>query len=385
MGKRAIPVILTLALGGCEIEKVGIPPTEPRTALHGVLSATASTQVVMLERTRTGTVASFDLGDPFFTAEVAETDAVVTLIAPGGQVLLAREDNTVPANNGRGAGIYRFDLPGPALARGAAYRLNVVTAAGNTLSAETSVPDGVAAPGAEQRNFDRTRDTLLLSWPPSSGARSYFVRIETPFGPRSFFTDSTHVRLTGALRNADVTSLPRVFIPGFPQTVTVSAVDSNYYDWFRTHNNRLSGTGVISRVNGGIGVLGSLVRLRFAELRVLTDQREPTAGTFDFVGTQFDQSVTPYLSLELHVESPAARDDQADALSGRYDRRPFFGIIGCLTCGLLGTVRNGQIELALLREWSARDTAEVFNGEIRGDTIVGFYRGQGGPVRFVRR
>jgi hypothetical protein len=384
--RRATAAVLTaVGLGACEIEKVGIPPTEPRIALHGVLSATATTQVVLLERTRTGTVASFDLGDPFFTAEVAETDAVVTLTAPSGQVLLAREDKTVPANNGRGAGIYRFDLPGSALARGASYRLTVVTAAGNPLSAETSVPDGVAAGAAEQRIFDRGRDTVFLSWPPSQGARSYLVRIETPFGPRSFFTDSTHVRLTGELRNADVTSLPRVFIPGFPQSVTVSAVDSNYYDWFRTHNNRLSGTGVISRVTGGLGVLGSLVRLRFAELRVLTDQSEATAGTFDFVGSQFDQSVTPYLSIELHVESRAARGDQADALSGRYDRRPFFGIIGCLTCGLLGTVRDGQIELALLRDWSARDTAEVFNGEIRGDTIVGFYRGQGGPVRFVRR
>jgi hypothetical protein len=191
--------------------------------------------------------------------------------------------------------------------------------------------------------------------------------------------------LTGELRNVDVTSLPRVFIPGFPQAITVSAVDSNYYDWFRTHNNRLSGTGVISRVNGGIGVLGSLVRLRFQELRVITAQTEREAGMFTFDGTPFDRSVTPYLSFELHVESRAARSDQWDVVSGRYERRPFFGMEGCVVCGLLGTVRNGQIELALLRDWFARDTAEVFTGEIRGDTIVGFYGGQGGPVRFVRQ
>jgi hypothetical protein len=379
----AIPVLWTAV--SCEIEKVAIPQTDAHIALHGVLSATAATQVVLLERTRTGTVPSFELGDPFFTAAVAESNATVVLITPTGQTLVGLEDNSIPSNSGRGAGNYRFDLPGNALERGGTYRLSVVTSTGALLSAETSVPDGVVAALAEQRDFDRARDTVVIEWPESPGARSYLVRIETPFGPRAFFTDSTRVRLTGELRNVDVTSLPRVFIPGFPQAITVSAVDSNYYDWFRTHNNRLSGTGVINRVNGGIGVLGALVRLRFTELRVLTAQLESPAGTFDFDGTQFDRSVTPYLGLELHVESRAARGDQADALSGRYERRPFFGMEGCVICGLLGTVRDGQIELALLRDWSARDTAEVFEGEIRGDTIVGFYRGQGGPVRFVRR
>jgi hypothetical protein len=378
-------VLSLLLVTSCEIEKVGIPRTESRIALHGVLSATATSQLVMLERTRSGSVASFDLGDPLFNAEIAETDAVVTLTTPSGQVLTALEDKHIPENRGRGLGMYRFDLRGDALERSGAYRLSVVTAGGELLLAETSVPEGIAATAVEQHDFDRGRDSVVIEWPASPGARSYYVRIETPFGPRAFFTDSTRVRLTGELRNVDVTSLPRVFIPGFPQAVTVSAVDSNYYDWFRTHNNRLSGEGVISRVTGGIGVLGSLVRLRFHEFRVVTSQTEETAGRFEFVGTQFEQSVTPYLALELHVESPSARADQGDALSGRYDRRPFFGITGCVTCGLLGTVRNGRVELALLRDWSARDTAEVLIGEIRGDTILGTYRGQGGTVRFVKR
>ena len=225
----------------------------------------------------------------------------------------------------------------------------------------------------------------MVEWAAASGARSYFVRIETPFGPRSFFTDSTRVRLTGGLRNADVDALPRVFIPGFPQAVTVSAVDSNYYDWYRTRNDRISGVGLINRVRGGIGVFGSLVRLRFEDLRVVAPQPEPAAGVFRFVGTEAERVSTPYLTLELYVESRAARADQADALSGRYQKRPFIGMIGCVVCGLLGTARQGRVELALLRDWYASDTAEVFTGEIRGDTLVGFYRWQGGPVRFVRQ
>jgi len=51
---------------------------------------------------------------------------------------------------------------------------------------------------------------------------------------------------------------------------------------------------------------------------------------------------------------------------------------------LLGSTRNGRIELAFLGDWYAQDTADVFIGEIRGDTIVGSYRFAGGIVHFVK-
>lgn len=387
--ERLLRLTLLTLLTACEIEKVAIPRTEARLALHGVLSASAATQVVLLERTRTGSVQviapPFDLADPVVTDEgIAETGALVRLITPSGQTLFAREDNTV-RDDGKGGGIYRFTLPGDALERNATYRLLVQTNAGENLTAETSVPSGVAAAVADQRVFDRARDTVMLEWPAEPGARSYFVRIETPFGPRSFFTDSTRLRLGGELRNVDVQQLPRVFIPGFPQAVTVSAVDSNYYDWYRTSNDAISGTGLVNRVQGGLGVFGSLVRLRFQDLRVVAPQTEPVAGTFNFVGTPLEQSTTPYPSLELYVESPTARDDQPDALSGRSVQRVIFGDTGCPICGLLGTARNGHIQLALLNGWYASDTLELFTGEIRGDTIVGSYRGFGGIVHFVKQ
>jgi hypothetical protein len=376
-------------LAACEIEEIAIPRTETHVAMHGVLSASAATQVVLLERTRNGSVLlvapPFDLADPIVTDEgIAETGAIVSLTTPGGQTLLAREDNTVRQDR-KGEGIYRFALPGASLQRSGAYRLSVLTTRGEVLSAETAVPAGEAADSAEQRVFDRARDTVILEWPAALGARSYLVRIETPFGPRSFFTDGTRVRLSGELRNVDVAALPRVFIPGFPQAVTVSAVDSNYYDWYRTHNDRLSGRGLISRVTGGIGVFGSLVRLRFHDFRVVAPQPEPEAGVFRFFGTPSEQISTPYLSLELYVESRAARGDQADALSGRYQRRPTIGQTGCTVCGLLGAARNGRVELAFLRDWYAQDTVEIFTGEIRGDTIVGSYRLAGGVVHFVKQ
>jgi hypothetical protein len=356
--------------------------------MHGVLSASAASQVILLERTRNGSVdvvgPPFDLADPVVSDEgIAESGAVVTMTTPSGQTLVAPED-AVTRGDGKGKGIYRFPLPGGALERGGVYRLSVRTAKGETLIAETSVPGGLAATAAEAQPFDRARDTVTLEWPAAPGARSYYVRIETPFGPRSFFTDSTRVRLPGELRNLDVGALPRVFIPGFQQAVTVSAVDSNYYDWYRTHNDPLSGSGLINRVQGGIGVFGSLVRLLLKDLRVVAPQPEPAAGLFRFVGTPGEFASTPYYSIELYVESRAARADQADALSGRCEKRLIIGEPDPIR-GVLGTVRNGRIQIAFLRLWHASDTTEVLTGEIRGDTIVGSYRGAGGVARFVRQ
>jgi hypothetical protein len=376
-------------LWGCEIDEVGIPRTEVRIAMHGVLSASAPTQVVLLERTRNGSIGiigpPFDLGDPVVSDEgIAESGASIRLVTPAGDTLLAREDNTV-RDDRKGAGIYRFALPGDSLARGGVYRLLVQTLPGLILRAETTVPQGIPATSAVASVFDRSQDVVTLSWPAAAGARSYFVRIESPFGPFSFFTDSTHVRLAGDLRNADITSLPRVFIPGFPQAVTVSAVDSNYYDWYRTENNPFSGSGLVNRVTGGIGLFGSLVRLRFERFEVEMPQTEPVAGTFLFSGTSAEAASTLLLALELYVESPAARADQWDALSGRYERRPSLGYSGEITNGLLGNYRDGKIQLGLLRGWSGKDTVDVFTGELRGDTIVGSYRFYGGPVHFVRQ
>ena len=380
------PLALLALLAACELEKVGIPRTESRVAMHSVLSVTAPTQVVLLERTRNGSVSiiapPFDLVDPVVSDEgIAESGATVSLTTPDGQTLVAREDSE-GRGDGKGAGLYRFALPGASLVRGGTYRLTVLTTKGETLTAATSVPQGNAAVAPTQSLFDRVQDTVMLEWPVAPGARSYFVRIETPFGPMSFFTDSTRVRLTGALRNVTFQGLPRVFFPGFPQAVTVSAVDSNYYHWYRTNNDPFSGTGLINRVTGGLGVFGSVVRLRFEHFEVIAPQVEPEAGTFRVAPGE--QSSALILSLELYVESRAARDDQADALSGRYQKRPIIGQTGCLTCGVLGMAKDGRIELAMLRDWYAQDTADVFVGQIRGDTIVGSYRLAGGVLHYIR-
>jgi hypothetical protein len=102
------------------------------------------------------------------------------------------------------------------------------------------------------------------------------------------------------------------------------------------------------------------------------------------IGTPVEQAGSPYLGFELYVESPAARADQGDALSGRSEKRLSIGESDPIR-GVLGTGSGGRVELAFLRRWSARDTVDTFSGEVRGDTIAGRFRGVGGVVQFVRQ
>ena len=55
------------------------------------------------------------------------------------------------------------------------------------------------------RDFNRATDELILEWPKTAGARSYLVRVESPLGPRTFFTEETRVRLAAAKAHRNMT------------------------------------------------------------------------------------------------------------------------------------------------------------------------------------
>jgi hypothetical protein len=173
--------------------------------------------------------------------------------------------------------------------------------------------------------------------------------------------------------------------------VTVSAVDSNYYDWYRTRSDAISGEGLVNRVQGGLGVFGSLTRLRLETVHVVASQTDPIAGVYVAGGTPFEQSVAPFTNLTLYLESPSPRSDQPAVLSGRYTWAAGFKFTGCQVCGMFGTLKDGAIRLALLevgvdaKGWSGRDTTDVFTGTVRGDTLVGVYAFHGGPFHYVKQ
>src|SRR6185436_3858781 len=120
--------------------------------------------------------------------------ATVRLIAPGGGVLTAVEDSKT-SPQGRGAGSYRFALTGASLQAGGTYRLVIATAQAETVTAETTIPNTPTENTTTTRSFNRARDTAVVTWA-KTNARTYFVRIESPYGPFFIFTDSASLKLS---------------------------------------------------------------------------------------------------------------------------------------------------------------------------------------------
>ncbi|HXD48410.1 MAG TPA: DUF4249 family protein [Gemmatimonadaceae bacterium] len=376
--------MLAVALAGCDIGKVTLAETTPSLVIHSVLSVSATSQIVLLERTLTGAVTlpdtQFDPTDPIVSAGgIPVVGALVELIDSAGTVVQGTEDLT-PSSGGKGAGSYHIPLSGASLRRGERYELHVHTLEGEDATAFTRVPNPeVTSSGALSRTFNRDHDTLAVAWNATPGARSYAVRVESPFGPFFFFTDSLGIRLSGELRNPFAADLQHLFIPGFRQDVVISAVDSNFYDYYRTNNDPFTGSGIISRIQGGIGLFGAVVNLNSGTLNVTADQTEPIEGRFRLVSISGTGGASPARQFTIYVESPAARDGLPAALSGRYAGITSGGD------GMIGQQLGNTITLALLRNQLAGDTLDLFAGVLRGDTLSGTYRSQGLEVVFVRQ
>jgi hypothetical protein len=281
--------------------------------------------------------------------------------------------------NGKGAGVYRFAIAGSALQLGGRYQLRVVATTGEEVKAATRIPGPTPrVAGGLTRTFNRDRDAILTQWSRVPAARSYAVRIESPFGPFFLFTDSTSFRMTGELRNLFAGDLQRVFVPGFRQDMIVAAVDSNFYDYYRTSNDPFTGSGIISRVEGGLGMFGSIVSLNTGTISVIADQNERIEGRFRLTPTTSDAS-TPTL-LTLYVESKPAKPDLPTAITGRYT-------LGSSTTrgdGIIGQLLGTTVSLGLIANQLAHDTVDVIDAELTGDTLRGSYRKRGGNVVFVR-
>lgn len=384
-------MLATLVAMACELEETTVPATASLVVVHGLLNASASTQLLLLERTWNGehqvaTGQPYNPNDPVESGSgYPEINATIDVTTPDGDTVRAQELRLVGAEPGP-AGVYRLPIPGATLAAGGRYGLLIRTSSGEILRSAATVPPTVGPPGSGVIAFNRARDTLLLEWPSAGSVRGYQVRIETPFGPWMALTEQAALRVLGTLRNVFVEGLPRVLVPGFRQIMTISALDSNYYDYARSTNNQYSGRGLISRVEGGLGVFGAIVRTAQYELRVSAPFALPFEGDYAYHGTPEDSARTLVVGMTLFVESRAARRDQPDALSGAFRARPGSGIQPRDTLGgLLGIRFGDSVRVAFLSGQAIRDTIDVFRAEVRGDTLVGRYRQRAGTWRFIRR
>jgi hypothetical protein len=376
-------LLATAFVTSCELATVTVPKTAPSIVIHSVLNPSATSQVVLVERTLSGAITipdtSFDPGDPIATGGgVPVSGALVEIIDSAGKSVRGIEDKAV-STNGRGAGVYRVALG--SLRLGARYQLHVHSLEGEDVTAFTRMPaPEVTSSGGFTRTFNRDRDTLLVQWNRTPMTRTYAVRVESPFGPFFLFTDSTRFRMTGDLRNLFAGDLQRVFVPGFRQDMLVAAVDSNFYDYYRTNNDPFTGAGIISRVNGGLGLFGSLVSLNSGTLTVVADQTEPIEGRFRLMTLGLSGGVPPANQLTLYVESKATRGNLPAALSGRY----VTPIPNARADGVLGQQLGSTITLVLLANQLSGDTVDVFTGELHGDTLRGNYRKSGVTSTFLR-
>jgi hypothetical protein len=285
----------------------------------------------------------------------------------------------VPANNGKGAGVYRVPISGAALVLGARYQLHIHTTDGEDVTASTRVPKpSIRLGGGLTRTFNRDHDVIAAQWQAAPLTRAYAVRIESPFGPFFLFTDSLSFRTNGDLRNLFSGDLQRVFIPGFRQDIIIAAIDSNFYDYYRTNNDPFTGSGIISRINGGLGMFGAMVSLNTGTITVTADQTEPIEGRFRLTPTTTDLA-TP-TQFTLYIESPPAKADAPAALSGRYQ----LGNSSTRGDGIIGQLRGPDVSLAILNGQLSGDTVDVFLGELAGDTLRGTYQKRGTAAVFLR-
>jgi len=363
-------------VAACTFNEINVPKTVPGVVVHAVLYGGATDQVVLVERTLTGAVnipdsQQFNPDDPILSDRgVPILNAVVEIAAPAGQVYRAVAG---------GPGVYRVPLTGASLQPGGIYTLRIHTPDGDDVSATTTVPGGRPSTGESEISFNRDRDTLDIRWKAVPQTRSYALRIEGPFGPFFLFNDSLHFRFNGELRNLFTEGLPRVFIPGFRQQLLVAAIDSNFYDYYRTQNDPFTGSGIISRVKGGIGFFGSLMPVIEHAVNVTADVADSVEGRFVYRALPGQTGVVPATDLSIYVESKSIRSGAPNALSGNYTSGG-----SRQTRGLLGKQLGKSVTLALLLGQADTDTAAVFTGELRGDSLIGNYRNRTGTFTFVK-
>ena len=373
--------------------------------VHAVLNPSRSSQSILVEEALVGTV-SIDTTAPYNPREPILTGggrpvsgAQVRVTGPLQQLDLEEMAFFSPApgnvgglrGDGSGRGVYFFlnttapgalpgQVPPPSVYMrvfpGDTFRLEIGWPDGSRIvTGETRIPRFSPLPVATPVTLNRDRDSLVIDLPGPAAALDaarYQVRVVTPYGPMTFFTDSARVRLSGALVNIDAPGAPRAFVPGFSQLVEIAAVDRNYFDYYRPREGGRGGTALISHLSGAGGLFGAYTPLGTRTVIVTADQDEPGEGMFARVVPAGD-AATPRDTLELYRES-------GNRLTGQRRGGGAAGRRG----NLLGTLDGTQVRLALVSFSTIRDTLATFTGRLEGTSIVGQFDDEAQAWTFQR-
>ena len=263
--KWPMVVIAALLLCGCLHLEDPAPSQETRLVVHSVLSAQPSQTYVLVYRARTGVPNVVEGGSLSDDEPVA--DAKVTMTGPDGFIYRAGSPATA-SGECCVSGMYIIDGPPPLSVPSTGtgtYTLRIRTTLGEEVTGTTTVP-GPAQPIQDPtRIFFRLRDTLRLSWPRVPGAASYEVVIRMPrydadyrtFADTSFSIAGTALTIAGE----------EIFERGQDAEILVTAVDVNYYDYYRSQSDPFAGAAP-SHLTGAVGVFGSIVPIYATQLVV---------------------------------------------------------------------------------------------------------------------
>ena len=381
---------------GCKFDEVTVPVGRERPVVHAVLRTRQlrldKEYVVLLERTLTGRVsvdpdAEVDPADPILTGGGLPITGAVVVLQSGLDTTVGIEDVTVAARGGKGAGVYRFintgkfcspiRCPPPnsfPVEGGETIRLSISTPAGERITGMTTVPQTFTPfDTIGLRTFDREGDTLRLEWSPVELTERYALQISSPRGIFEVFSDASSIRLPGTLRNIFIRDSPSVFIAGFQQVINIAAVDSNYFDYFRSRNDPFTGTGIINHLQGATGVFGVYVPLQSRTFEIIAPIDEPLEGDYISRGPALVND-----RLRLYVESRGGARTGLSGYTTTFDPQT-----GTSRFSILGSVTGSRMTLGVLRSQRITDTAYVFTLEARGDSLVGTVSGERGDGAIV--
>jgi len=373
-----------IGIAGCELANTVVARTDPQLVVHAVLDASSLTQYVLVEQSLTGGIAvvndgAYDPASPIISGNgVPVSGALVTLTDPDGLVMTGIEDRR---NGLLLPGVYRINLISYAttIQRGKRYAL-VVSARGATVKGTTMVP--LAGPATGLATFPLNRDIQSASVMVSAtAARAFWTRIDAPLGPYQLISPDPSISISGRTRNLSTDDLIRVFYPGFLQTMTIAAVDTNLYDYYRSGSDPFSGTGLINHLSGGLGVFGAMV---IVDQRVFDVTQNPAGDSIE--GRYTLRSPTGQLppaepfDIRLFLEARGG-DGNPDRISGSHLR----GAASSPTRGAVyGTRTADSLTIDILASQSTSQRSDRFRATIKGDSLIGFFDHFNLPCVFVK-
>lgn len=384
---RCARLTLAVALFGvatssaCSAEKGAGPSLESRVVVHAVLDPAVAEQVILVERTRTDSIATrgtVSNRDPIVSmGGIPISGARVFIVGPtNADTATALEDRAL-RSDGTGGGVYRVksvarggpDEAAPSgvlrLVPGAQYRLTVVTEL-STVRGTTQLPAFSLTPDRVARRFNLDRDTLSLPRASAEvGAAAYVVRHALPgFNSSSRIARGIRDRLVmpAALHDSTWTfGAERSDIwPGTTQTFSVAAVDANYLKYSVAGADPFGDDVQGNTLQGGVGVFGAVATLTDVALDLVADRDHGIEGEWSPLGA------TAGLPIALRLyESPRFPRTSAKVLALTGTARLSSGVVLVAEA----TFAGDSLTLSLAPSANASNTRR-FTGSYDGETLT---------------